>query len=80
MSGFPNLVAAFLFLILGLAELAIVQRAVYPVLRWRHEEAKVLGRRTTDPNRVMLAIKVQSLVVMPLVGYLLGSRLKAMMG
>ena len=34
---------AFVFLVLGLIELKIVQRMIYPTLRWRYEEAKVTG-------------------------------------
>jgi hypothetical protein len=80
MTGFPNLVAAIALLALGVVELAVVNHSVYPALRWRHEMAKAEGRQTTDPNRILLLVRIQSLVLMPLLGLLFGGRLKALMG
>jgi hypothetical protein len=71
---------AFVFLVLGLIELKIVQRTIYPTLRWRYEEAKVTGSQGTDPRRIMGLVKLQSLVLMPIVGLLFGNRFGAMFG
>jgi hypothetical protein len=66
---------AFVFLVLGIIELKIVQRTIYPTLRWRYEEAKVTGTQGMDPARIMSLVKLQSLVLMPVVGLLLGNRI-----
>jgi hypothetical protein len=71
---------AFVFLVLGFIELRIVQRTIYPTLRWRYEEAKVTGSQGVDPNRIMVLVKLQSLVLMPVVGLLFGNRFGAMFG
>ena len=66
---------AFVFLVLGIIELKIVQRTIYPTLRWRYEEAKVTRSQGMDPARIMGLVKLQSLVLMPVVGLLLGNRI-----
>ena len=71
---------AFVFLVLGYVELKIVQRTIYPVLRWRYEEAKVTASQGMDPRRIMGLVKLQSLVLMPIVGLLFGNRFGAMFG
>ena len=71
---------AFLFLVLGFIELKIVQRTIYPTLRWRYEEAKVTASQGIDPARIMGLVKLQSLVLMPIVGLLFGNRFGAMFG
>ena len=80
MVGAANLLGAFAFLILGVLELALVQRYVYPALRWRHERAKLTQTHGVEPNRIMTLVRLQSLLIMPVVGFLLGDRLKTMMG
>ena len=75
MSG---LIGALSFLILGVLELVVVQRTLYPVLRGRHEQAKLTQTQGIEPNRIMSLIRVQSLVILPALGFLLGDRLKEM--
>jgi hypothetical protein len=79
-SGFDSLVGGFAFLLLGVAELVVLQRFVFPVLRWRHEEAKVTGRQGRDPAYMINALRFQSLALMPVLGFLLGGRFKAIFG
>ena len=71
---------AFVFLVFGIIELKLVQRLVYPGLRWRYEEAKVTASQGTDPKRIMGLVKFQSLVLMPILGFFLGNRFGAMFG
>jgi hypothetical protein len=71
---------AFVFLVLGFIELKLVQRLIYPMLRWRYEEAKVTASQGMDPGRIMVLVKLQSLVLMPIVGLLLGDRIRTMFG
>ena len=71
---------AVVFLVLGYIELKIVQRTIYPTLRWRYEEAKVTASQGMDPARIMGLVKLQSLVLMPIVGLLFGNRFGAMFG
>jgi hypothetical protein len=71
---------AFVFLVLGFIELKIVQRTIYPTLRWRYEEAKVTGSQGMNPARIMGLVKLQSLVLMPVLGLFLGNRFGSMFG
>ena len=69
-------VGALVFLTLGLAEVALVNRSIYPSLRWRYEKAKITQSQGVKPSTIMALVKFQSLVLMPVLGFLLGSRLK----
>lgn len=68
----PGLVGALLFLIAGLVELAVFQRAIYPRLSERHELRKVTQEQGQGPARLARVIRIQSLLVMPIVGYVFG--------
>ena len=78
--SFASLIGALVFLGLGIVELAVLNRSLYPALRWRHEKAKLTQEQGIDPNRIMLLVKIQSLVVMPVLGLLLGDRMKSIFG
>ncbi|MFT3986801.1 hypothetical protein [Aestuariivirga sp.] len=80
MISLGGIILSVVFLGLGLLELALVQRFVYPPLRWRHEKAKLTQSQGMDPGLIMLLVRVQSLLVMPVLGYVLGSRFKGLMG
>ena len=69
-------VGALVFAIIGLAELALVNRSVYPSLRWRYEKAKITQSQGISPATIMALVKFQSLVLLPVVGFVLGSRMK----
>ncbi len=79
-SGFDGLVGGFAFLLFGVAELAVLQSFVFPALRWRHEAAKVTGRLGRHPAYMITALRFQSLALMPVLGFLLGSRFNAIYG
>ena len=70
-----GLAIAVLFLALGVVELFVFMRAVYPVLSQRHETAKVTYSQGRSPAFITNIIRLQSLVGMPLLGYLLGAQL-----
>ena len=78
--SFYGLIGAVVFLVLGLIELAVVNRVVYPALRWRYEKDKTTQSQGLAPGRVMALLKFQSLIVLPLLGLFLGDRLKAIFG
>ena len=73
-------IGALVFLVLGFIELKIVQRTIYPTLRWRYEEAKVTASQGMNPARIMVLVKLQCLVLMPILGLLFGNRFGAMFG
>lgn len=73
-------VGALLFLSIGIAEVALVNRSVYPSLRWRYEKAKLTQSQGVSPSTIMALVKFQSLVLMPVFGFLLGDRMKSMFG
>ena len=65
---------AILFLALGLVELYVFMRAVYPLLSQRHETAKVTYSQGRSPAFIVNIIRLQSLIVLPLLGYVVGSQ------
>ncbi len=78
---FYSLIGALIFLSLGLVELAAVNRSLYPALRWRFEKAKTTQEQGVDPKTIMLAVKFQSLILMPILGLFLGDRMmKSILG
>jgi hypothetical protein len=74
------IISAFIFLIIGFIELMIVQTMIYPALRWRFEKAKVTASQGVDPTRIMNVVKIQSLLLMPVVGYFIGNYFQKMAG
>jgi hypothetical protein len=78
--SFYGFVGALAFLGLGVIELAVVNRVVYPSLRWRYEKAKTTQEQGVDPGTIMLLVKIQSLLVLPLLGLFLGDRMKSIFG
>ena len=64
-----------LFLVMGLFELALFKRAIYPSLRWRYEKAKVTMTQGVKPQWILDLVRVQSLFILPLVGTFLATRL-----
>jgi hypothetical protein len=78
---FYSLIGALIFLGLGLLELAAVNRSLYPALRWRFEKAKTTQEQGVSPRTVMFLVKLQSLILMPILGLLLGDRMmKSILG
>ena len=75
-----GMIGALLFLSLGLAELALFNRSVYPSLRWRFERAKTTQSQGVSPSTIMALVKFQGLVLMPVVGFLVGDRMKSLFG
>ncbi len=75
-----GLIGAVVFLALGLVELAVVNRSLYPGLRWRYEQAKTTQEQGLSPRTIMLFVKIQSLILMPLIGLFLGERMKGIFG
>jgi hypothetical protein len=75
-----GVVGALLFLSLGIAEVALFNRSVYPSLRWRYERAKTTQSQGVKPSTIVALVKFQSLVLMPVVGFLIGDRMNSLLG
>ena len=73
--SFAGLLGAVVFLAIGIAELAFMNRSVYPSLRWRYEKAKVTQQQGLAPSTIMALVKVQSLILLPLIGLVIGDRM-----
>ena len=78
--SFAGLIGALLFLSIGIAELALVNRSVYPSLRWRYERAKTTQSQGVRPSTIMALVKIQSLILLPLAGLFHADPLKSMFG
>jgi hypothetical protein len=70
----PGLALAVIFLALGVVELYIFMRAIYPAISQRHETRKVTYSHGRSPALITNIIRLQCLVLMPLIGYVLGSQ------
>jgi hypothetical protein len=75
-----NLFGALVFLVIGLVDIMFIQRMVYPQMRRRYEEAKVTGSQGRNPALFMNGIRFFSLVLLPVVGFMLGGTFEAMFG
>jgi len=75
-----GLIGALFFTAIGLAEVAMINRSIYPALRWRFEKAKLTQSQGISPSTIMALVKFQSLVLMPVAGFLLGDRMKSLFG
>ena len=75
-----NVFGALVFLVIGLIDIMFIQRMVYPQMRKRYEEAKVTGSQGRDPALFMNGIRFFSLVLLPVVGFMLGDTFEAMFG
>ena len=75
-----NLFGALVFLVIGLIDIMFMQRMVYPQMRRRYEEAKVTGSQGRDPALFMNGIRFFSLVLLPVVGFMMGDTFEAMFG
>jgi hypothetical protein len=81
MSGLAaRLIGAFAFLLIGVAEVLVVRRSIYPVLRSRHEKAKLTQAQGRDPNWLVAVVWLQGVVVMPALGFMVGGWLSAAEG
>lgn len=63
------------FLVMGLIELALFKRAVYPTLRWRYERAKATMSTGVKPQLILDLVRVQCLFLLPLIGTYFVTRL-----
>ena len=75
MGAMTGILWALIFLVLGIFEVMILNRLLYPVLRWRHEKAKLTQSQRIRPDLIINTLRFQSLVIMPVLGFLLGNRL-----
>jgi hypothetical protein len=75
-----NLFGALVFLVIGLIDIMFVQRMVYPQMRQHYEEAKVTGSQGRDPALFMNGIRFFSLIVLPVLGFMMGDTFEAMFG
>ncbi|MGH6628960.1 MAG: hypothetical protein ACREB3_04435 [Burkholderiales bacterium] len=75
MTGFHGIAGGLLFLALGIVELVVLRRTLYPALRWRYEKAKLTQSQGVGPDLIINVLRFQSLVLMPVAGFLLGERL-----
>ena len=77
---FYSLIGALVFLVIGMIELTILYRVLYPRLRWSYEQAKTTQTQGIDPNRIMMFFKIQSLVAMPVIGLFFGDSMREIFG
>lgn len=67
-----SLLAAFVLLVFGLVEYALLRRFLYVRLRQRFEAAKVTQSQGLDPDVLWGIVKFVSLIVLPVLGLVFG--------
>jgi hypothetical protein len=67
-----SILGAFIMLVLGLVKYAVLRSMLYGPLRDRYEAAKVTGSQGLDPDSLWTVIKLSSLVLLPLLGFIFG--------
>jgi hypothetical protein len=68
-----NVLGLLIFMALGALCLWTYHRFIYPLLSARHEKAKVTGTQGQDPTKISRIIYLVSLVLFPLIGFLVGN-------
>ena len=63
---------AFIMLILGVIDYAILKKVLYARLRDQHEQAKMTGSQGSDPAILWNIIWAMSFIVMPIAGLIFG--------
>ncbi len=67
-----SLLGAFIMLVLGVFEYAVLQRMLYLPMRQRYERAKVTAEHKLDPDMFWMMMKLSSFVAFPIIGFLFG--------
>ncbi len=70
--SFGNLLGALVFLVLGIALLALFRRFAYPVLSARYERAKATLSQGQNPARLTRAVYLIGLLLFPVIGFVVG--------
>jgi len=70
-----GILGAFLGLLFGVIDYAILNRMLYPRLRESFEYAKTEQRQGISPRAIMGLLKVLCFTVFPIVGYVIGQEL-----
>ena len=70
-----SLAGLLIMLGIGLLDFGLYQRLIYPAIRARHEKAKVTGTHGRDPRQLSLIIKIVSLIILPVLGFIFGDPL-----
>ncbi len=68
-----SLLGAFIMLVIGLVGYTLLYRLLYPVMRERHERAKVTGKHGADPAFTWGVIRFVALVILPVCGFVFGN-------
>jgi hypothetical protein len=75
-----GVLGAFLGLLFGVLDYALLNKVLYPRLRDAHEYAKLEQRQRVDPAMVMGIIKLGCFTVFPAIGYILGQEVSRTYG
>jgi len=76
-----SLLGAFIMLVFGVVEYAVLRQTLHHVLWERYERAKSTGSQGRDPEIMWTVLKLSNLVLFPLLGFVFGdSVLRALLG
>jgi hypothetical protein len=75
-----GVLGAFLGLLFGVLDYALLNKLFYPRLRDHHEFAKLEQRQRIDPGVVMGVIKLACFTVFPAIGFIIGQELSRSYG
>jgi len=70
---FYSLLGAAIMLALGLVDMIILSRLLYPALRERHGRALAHGAKAPSPRLVMRLLWLFNLLALPILGFIAGA-------
>ena len=67
-----SLIGAFIMLVIGVVDYALLKKLMYAQMRDRHEQAKVTGSHGANPATFWTMLKIVSFLALPAVGFFFG--------
>ena len=75
-----GVLGAFIGLLFGVLDYALLNKLLYPRLRDHHEYAKLEQRHRIDPAFIMGVVKIGCFTVFPAIGYIVGQEVSRAYG
>lgn len=67
-----SLMGAFIMLVIGVIDYALLKKLMYAPMRNRYEQAKVTGSHGTNPATFWNMLKIVSFLILPVIGFVFG--------
>ncbi|MGI9484041.1 MAG: hypothetical protein ACR2OR_16960 [Hyphomicrobiales bacterium] len=68
-----SLLGAVAGLLIGIIDVAVASRFIYPAVRMRYETAKAHGRKGLSPSAMMSFLQITGYIVFPIIGIVIAN-------